>query len=116
MLTDLDVKIFTDKYPLNKYSATVLKVMLNDVYRMELSEEDLKFLKDLNCISDDDFEIAAMQNKYFTSGMQNFFAECTPETDIEFKNFIKKKEYFIENDVPTRTKALNIDMEEEMID
>ena len=110
MFNGLDKKTFESQFPLATYGHTMLKVLLNDIYRMELTQEDLTFLKELNMIGGDDFEITALKNEYLEAGIHSFFTECSQETDKDIKNYINKRTMLLETD-KTKEKELNEEIE-----
>ena len=83
-------KEFLEKYPIEIYGSTFLKILLNDQFRMELSEEDLKFLKAFNMISDDDFELAALRVDYLAYAVSDLYKERSQEFINETSEYLDK--------------------------
>lgn len=104
MSSKLDIEIFKNKYPFDTYSHTVVKSILNDMYRMELTQEEVAFLKELNMISGDDFEANDLRNQYLEQGIKNFFSQASKETVNEMQEYMYKQTELSKNQSPNRLK------------
>lgn len=98
--------VFLTKYPIEIYGSTMLKVMLNDLFRMEMTQEDLKFLKDLNMVANDDFELYEdLTLNYIAQGTTDFFTENEISKN-ELQNYLTSD---MEASIATGDKKANLE-------
>lgn len=76
---------FEKKYAIEEYGIVAAKLYLGDKYRMELTEEELKFMDELNMICESDPELFdILKNEYEQYGLD--------EIDKAIKEKYKNKE------------------------
>jgi hypothetical protein len=125
---DDDEKDIENKFPKKIYGITFVKGILeneeilqrlnkNDDFRFDYNKDDLMFLRDLNMIGNDDFELKTLENEYLSAGIYNYFTETAVSVDKDMQYYLSRdEEKFIDDDVdiiPGVTVPLNEEEEKD---